>query len=120
MLRDLINNVTYELKLTPVTVTGKLMNELAVVTRGTPNGNGFSAGPDDPVPPDIIGHPGAPPPPPPIDTNVPTVPGSGIPFALLGTLLGAAALFGVYWMRMQKERKTAKEFLAAMQERYHS
>jgi hypothetical protein len=48
-LRDLLNGVTYEVKLTPVTITGERLDDLAAIGRGTPNGAGFHLGPSDPV-----------------------------------------------------------------------
>ncbi len=124
MLRDLLNDVTYELKLTPVAVTGKTMSDLAAVTRGTPSGTGFTPGVDDPVPPDIDDtlHPGAnlPPPPPPYVPDVPTTPGSGIP-SMVGALMVLAAVVGGFlWRGSMKQRKMTQEFLSTMQQRYHS
>jgi hypothetical protein len=54
ILRDLIDNVTYYLKLTPVTVTGKTESALSALATGTPSGTGaFVAGPSEPIPSDL-------------------------------------------------------------------
>lgn len=124
MLRDLLNDITYELKITPVDVTGKSMNEFSAVTQGTPSGSGFTPGVDDPVPSDIIGtlHPGAnlPLPPPPYIPDVPFTPASGIP-SMAGALLLITAIAGGFLYRShRKQRKLMHEFLSVMQERYHS
>jgi hypothetical protein len=123
MLRDLINGVTYELRLTPVTVTGKAMTELAAVTRGTPSGDGFVASADDPVPPDIADslHRGADLNPPPYISDVtPSIPDSGIP-SMIGALLVLAAIVGGYiWIDQRKQARMTREFLQLMNERYHS
>ncbi len=122
MLRDLLNGITYELKLTPVTVTGKTQNDLATVIRATPDGTGFTPGTADPVPPDIAGtlHPGANLPPPSDITNIPSTPGSGIP-AIVGVVLFLAAIVGGFlWRSHALQRKLTQEFLSLMQERYHS
>lgn len=124
MLRDLLNDVTYELKLTPVTVTGKTMSDLSAITRGTPNGTGFTPGIDDPIPPDVSDalHPGAnlQPQPPVYVPDAPATPGSGIP-SMVGALMVLAAIVGGFmWRSSMKQRKMTQEFLAAMQQRYHS
>jgi len=51
-LRDLLNNVTYYLRLTPVTTTGDTLKDLAAEGQGTPaaTGRGFRPTAADPVP----------------------------------------------------------------------
>lgn len=124
MLRDLLRDVTYELKLTPVTITGQTMHDLAAVTRGTPNGSGFMPGADDPVPEDVEGtlHPGANlnPPPPPYVPDAPSTPSSGIPSMASAVLVLGAIIGGFFWRSGVKQRKLTREFLSLMQERYHS
>jgi hypothetical protein len=114
MVHDLLPNVTYNFRITPVTVTGKTMTELAATVSATPNGQGFYIGVGDPVPPDLL-HSGAP-----IITPPPVNTGSGIPYGFVGALIGAIALFALYWNHTQKKRKAAAQFLETMQQRYHS
>ncbi len=117
MVRDLLNGVTYEFKLTPVTVTGKQMDELAGVTRGTPGGTGFTAGATDPVPNDLL-HSGAPIEQRPPLVYVPQNTSTGVPSMVLGFLLIVSLMGGMHWRYHQKERRLTTEFLAAMQDRY--
>jgi len=118
---DLLGNTTYEFKLTPVTVTGKTMDELAATVRTTVGGGAFTPGPEDPVPPDIIGHGGAPftrepPMPPP-----PTTPASGVPSAMVWILLTITGAFALlHWRRSRLERRLTQEFLTMMSKRYQS
>jgi hypothetical protein len=125
IIHDLLGNTTYEFKLTPVTVTGKTMEELAVTVRSTVAGEGFTTGPSDPVPPELIGHTGAPtvpsPLPPVVETPPPSTPDSGIPSPIVWSAFGVAAiLFGLYWRRIRLEREQTKKFLSLMQQRYSS
>ncbi len=127
VLKDLIRDISYEMKLTPVTVTGDLMTELTAVVHSTPGGNGFVAGTTDPVPPDVLGsttgglHSGADiyDPPTNID-DIPSTPGSGIPSIVLGLLLLTAVVIGFFVRSYLQQRRLAREFLRLMQERYHS
>ncbi len=117
VMHDLINGVTYEVKLTPVAVTGKVMNELAVVLHGTPGGNGFTVGSSETVPTNIL-HSGAP-----LQPNIRNVPsntGSGIPSMVLGLLVLAAFIGGLQWRKSKKQKLLAQQFLESMHQRYHS
>lgn len=122
MLRDLLDGTTYELKLTPVDVTGKVRGELAATTRGTPGGDGFHPSADDPAPPDILDslHPGANLPPPPAFEDIPSTPGSGISSMMMALLLVGAVSGGLLWLHQHRQYKQTQEFLRAMQQRYHS
>ncbi len=121
MLRDLLPDITYELKLTPVTVTGKTLTDVAAVTRGTPGGDGFTPGADDPVSPEIIGtlHPGANIRPPSIP-DVPSTPESGVSSIVGAIVFLAAIVGGLQWRNHRRQRRTMQEFLSVMQQRYHS
>ncbi len=124
VLHDLLNGVTYEVKLTPVTVTGKPMPELAAIGHGTVGGTGFTAGPVDPVPTDILGHPGAPlhnpnPLPNPNLVDVPTNSGSGLSSMMLGFVGMIALVGGLLWRRMKMEQRKTRDFMLMMQQRYH-
>lgn len=50
-LRDLLNDVTYHLRLTPVNLTGEILHDLAALGTGTPKGTGFRPAPTEPIPP---------------------------------------------------------------------
>ncbi len=118
MLRDLLRGITYELRLTPVTVTGEKRTDLAAYARGTPNGNGFTPGTDDPIPPNL--HSGANLYPPPSVPHVPQTPGSGIPSMVGSILFLVTIITGFLWRSHAKQRKLTQQFLSMMQERYHS
>jgi len=112
-LRDLLNDVTYYVRLTPVTTTGQLLKDLAATGEGRPNGQGFGSGavhgaadwPDE-FPPI------APPPPPKSGPEFST-----FIFWLAG--LGAIALLAFQWHRRRSLKLTAA-FLQHMDRRYHS
>ncbi len=118
VLKDLIGGVSYEVKLTPVAVTGKELTELASIAHGTPTSDGFVAGNSETVPTNMIGHPGAPLEP--SIRNVPSNTDSGIPSIMTGMLLVLATIFGVYWHRARKEKARVDAFLQAIGERYLS
>lgn len=53
-LRDLLNDIPYHLRLTPVNLTGELLNDLTALGQGTPKGKGgFLPAPVEPIPPDL-------------------------------------------------------------------
>lgn len=109
-LRDLLNGVTYSLRLTPVTVPGELLRDLAALGEGTPNGSGFHAvagsGSTFSVPPSTV------PPPSVVKPGMP-------PIAWAGIVTGAAILLFVLmgWRRRRSLRVTAA-FLQDVQQRY--
>lgn len=53
IVKDLMNGKTYYFKLTPITVTGEVREELAATGTATPNGKKYTAGTSDPVPYDL-------------------------------------------------------------------
>lgn len=115
-LRDLINGVTYHLKLTPITTTGESITDLAATGQGTPTGRGFTVSPSDPVPPNLRASapPSPPTPAPPQNT------GTGIPsIALWCAVLVSMAIFGIY-LKRRKSTQTAVAFLNTMEGRYRS
>ncbi len=120
VLRDLIGDVTYELKLTPVDVTGKELSDLSAIAHGTPTNDGFVAGSSDPVPTDLLGHAGAPLDPRPELQDVPENSESGIPSFVIGLLLVTALGIGLHLRSARNERRRMLEFLSLMHERYHS
>ncbi len=113
IVRDLLPGVTYFLRITPVTVTGDKLDELAADGSGTPTGNGFKPAARDDVPFDVAELPEGP-----LHSGAPSNPGSGIPSTLL--MIGAAiAAAGVYmrWRHRKSVQKTAA-FLQAVQAQY--
>ncbi len=119
VLRDLIAGVTYEVKLTPVTVTGKELPELSAITHGTPTSDGFVAGNAEAVPTDMIGHPGAPLLEPSLE-RVPENAGSGIPSAAFGIVFVSAIAIAFYWLKARKEKRRVDAFLQTIGQRYIS
>jgi hypothetical protein len=114
-LRDLLNDITYYVRLTPVTVTGEILTDLAVTGQGTPEAliAGFRPGPSEPIP----FEPHRPPigsvtsPPPALDP-------SGLP-PIVWWLTGVVTLIvgGFYILRRRRvQRETA--FLRDIQRRY--
>jgi hypothetical protein len=117
-LRDLLNGVTYEVKLTPVTITGERLDDLAAIGRGTPNGAGFHLGPSDPVidieTPDL--HGGAP-----LIEQVPPdhTPQTGMPLvAWIVAVIIACGFFLRY--RMKRSERLSRGFLEQMDQYYKS
>lgn len=111
-IRDLINGVPYFIRLVPVTVTGDTLEDLAAKGQGTPDGSGFHAGPNDPVPGNLGTTPGG-------VNPAPGNPTTGLPTAawMIVVFLGlAGALYG--WHRRTAARHT-DAFLAAIQSQYH-
>lgn len=118
VLRDLIGGVTYEVKLTPVTVTGKELTELAAIAHGTPTSDGFVAGNAEAVPSDMIGHPGAP-----LQPTLDRVPentGSGVPSMTAGIVFVSAIALAFYWLKARKEKRRVDAFLQTIGQRYLS
>ncbi len=123
-VRDLLNDVTYEMRLTPVAVTGKSLIELAAVTRGTPSGEaGYRPGAGDPIPDDLYGGAGDPPPDytvdPPID-DIPSTVGSGPATTMAVGTLVLALLLGIIWRQHRAQKNMTRQFLDMMNQRYHS
>ncbi|TSC78683.1 MAG: hypothetical protein G01um101425_973 [Candidatus Peregrinibacteria bacterium Gr01-1014_25] len=84
-MHDLINGIPYTIRLTPITVAGDILEDLAATGRGTPSGPpGFRAGAADPAPVD------------PAAVHLPGQPEhskEGLPSVIILTLLIAAAWF---------------------------
>lgn len=125
LVRDLLNGVTYELRITPIPVTGKPMTELATVVHGTPSGTGFHPAAPDPIP-NYGDNGGA--------ANggttsgtdtgtnypdIPAVPSTGIPTMFALTMIVVAGAAGAATLRYRKNRKHADQFLRAVSSRYH-
>jgi hypothetical protein len=122
IVHDLIGETTYEFKLTPVTVTGKTMDELSATVRVTDGSAEFVPGTYEPVPTDILGHPGAPvQPETPVVTPPPSTPSSGFPSFIIWSILAVTGLLALLqWRRIRFERRLTREFFELMGQRYHS
>ncbi len=115
-LRDLLNAIPYQLRLTPISVTGQKLDDLAATGEGTPSakGAGFKPSAADPIPFIDSVHPGG------VAQPAPHTPGSGIPpFAWY--LMAAAGCAGVY-LRLRHRHNVQKTaaFLNAIQSQYRS
>ena len=121
---DLINGVRYDIKVTPIDLTGKLLSDLATVVTATPTGDsGFHPAAGDPVPGDIgIQNPPNITPddtaPPDIYTNPPSIPHSGLPLAAMMTILILAVGIGSAGLLHLQRRKQAHSFMQMMHRRY--
>lgn len=109
-LRDLLNGVTYFIRLTPVTITGDQLNDLAADGQGTPNGAGFQVGPGDPIPFDPAN--------PPMQHKPTELNNTGVP-SFLWWFAGAVALAIGYitWLR-RRNASRSEAFLRAVQLQY--
>ncbi|ALM10097.1 MAG TPA: hypothetical protein DEB30_03750 [Candidatus Peribacter riflensis] len=109
-LRDLINGVKYFVRLTPVTVPGEFLRDLAAMADGTPNGAGFHP---------VAGSGSAfelpPPPPPPL-----TVSKEGMPPITWAGIVAAAAVLVFLFLHWQRRRTlhVTSAFLEDMHRRY--
>lgn len=102
-LRDLINGVTYYVRLTPVAVTGDDLADLAATGEGTPNGEGFSVSPSDPLPFDASSLPQNPSPGQLDNTGASS-------WLWMSAFMAAIAVVGAYLHR-QRSRKRMQAFL---------
>ncbi len=119
-IRDLLNDVTYEVRLTPIAVTGKVLADLTAVTRGTPSGEaGFHPGAPDDIPSELT----TPPPDYTVDPPIEEIPentGSGPASSMAIATLVLAALLGIIWRQHRSQKKMTRQFLEMMNQRYHS
>jgi hypothetical protein len=109
-VRDLLNGVHYFVRLTPVTITGDQLTDLAASGDGTPDGSAFTAGPGDPIPFDPKN--------PPITKKPVVLNQTGVP-PFLWWLIGSFALAcaGAAWLRHRNLRHSAA-FLKSVQLKY--
>ncbi len=119
-LRDLLNGVTYYLKLTPITTTGNIMDDMAASGEGAPNSalSGFQPGPSDPIPDDFHGSADELPP---LATHggAPRQPTTGIPSWMLWTLVAGGAIATFMVMKRRRSLRTTESFFAAMDAHYN-
>lgn len=121
-IRDLLPGVTYEFKLTPVTVTGKTEATMAGVTRVIAGGNGFTVGSTDPAPSDLTPplHAGADLNPPPAFQDIPTMSSSGISSIVIVMALIFTLTVGLSWMKLERERRSTRAFLDSLRQHHSS
>ena len=122
-LRDLLNGITYHLKLTPITTTGELLNDLAAQGEGTPTGGGFTAGTSDPVP----SHLRSSAPPTRLGTDDPSrrplkqmpLSDEGIPMWMFWSILCIS--IGMYYRHVQHQKRVPKHvaLFHDIEPRYH-
>ncbi|OGJ57044.1 hypothetical protein A3H22_01705 [Candidatus Peribacteria bacterium RIFCSPLOWO2_12_FULL_55_15] len=105
-LHDLINDITYHLRLTPVNLTGEILNDLAALGTGTPKGTGFRPMPTEPIPL----RPNVPQPPKTSDSGFPPIIGW---FAIILTLAGT-----ILYIRHRRSTQKTIAFLQAMHTQY--
>jgi hypothetical protein len=112
-IRDLLNDVEYFVRITPVTVTGDKLDELAATGRGAPSGSGFKPSARDDIPFDVVTTPGG------TLHPAPSTPSSGIPpFAwMTASALGALAV--LYSLHRQRALRRNAAFLHAINANYH-
>ena len=121
-LRDLINDVTYYLKLTPVDVTGQLIEDLSAAADGTPDGAVFAITPGDEVPFDTtirtVSRTDVTLAPPEVHRSAPQTVSTGLPTVAWWALIGSvAAGLMIHWHRRRKLHTTVA-FLKAMESQY--
>lgn len=110
-IRDLLNGVRYSMRITPITVTGDKLTDLAAKGEGTPNGSGFHAGASDPIPGNLGTTPGGVKPAP---TNV----GSGLPQTVWMAAVALGLVGALYSWHRRKSARHTDAFLQAIQAQY--
>jgi hypothetical protein len=110
-IRDLLNGVTYFIRLTPVTITGDQLMDLAASGEGTPNGTGFQVGPTDPIPFDPAN--------PPMPHKPVALDGTGVPSFIWWLIVSAALVCGYFVWHRNRSLRHSDAFLKAVQLQYH-
>jgi len=120
-LRDLINGITYYLRLTPVATTGDVLSDLASEGVGTPQGSGFTPTGGDPVPPSVLPADITPPPPPgsQYHGSAPGTPATGLPLPVWIALSIAGVGLLLHWHRRRTLRMTM-DFMKQMEYQYRN
>lgn len=109
-IRDLLSGVQYFIRVTPVTVTGDKLDELAAEGDGTPEGEGFVAGPRDDIPFDDL-RPGAP-------NEVPSLPNNGVSSIAWMSAIALGVIGVLYQLHRRKNIRQTAAFLQAVQSNY--
>jgi hypothetical protein len=120
-LRDLLNEVTYFLQLTPVSVTGEILEKLIATSEGKllKTAAGFQPTPADLIPFSILSQQTANVNPPPnLHQSAPATPSTGVPDALLWILVVTATGICVLRWKRKKTLQQTVEFFESMENRY--
>jgi hypothetical protein len=113
ILRDLMNGVLYYVKLTPISVDGSILEDIAATGSGTPDGEGFHPAPGcDPEDPTCVFDPGPLPPTPP---NQPT---TGLPPIVWWIAGGVTIALAYLHIRHRRQLQQTARFLQVMQQKY--
>lgn len=118
-IRDLINEVTYYMQLTPVSLTGDLVESMVATAEGKPLkvAGGFTPSTADAIPTDLAVNANLNPPPN-LHQAAPNTTSTGLP-SYMWWVAGfvAAGIWSLHWKRKQKYQSTLA-FMQAMDERY--
>ena len=123
VVRDLLNDVTYYLRLTPITTTGETLEDFVVEAEGTPTTAlaGFHPGPSDPIPEGLAAKMPSEPRPP-IDRlheGAPEQPMTGIPFSKWWLAAIGLLCAGLYVRKRNRTIRATESFFQAMNTRYN-
>ncbi|MBU1911126.1 fibronectin type III domain-containing protein [Patescibacteria group bacterium] len=122
-LHDLINDITYYLRLTPVDTTGNILHDFAAEGQGmptNPNG-GFNPREEPTVPPEVL-PPGTikpPDPPPGVHPGAPDLPIIGLPISIWVLIVISIIMFYMHWQR-RKTLSLTMEFMKQMESQYRN
>lgn len=120
--RDLVNGVTYAVRVTPLTSSGNTIADLAVTGRGTPSGD-LHPGAGDPIPFRPTPTPVLQNPTPyvPVQPYVPPaqLPENGLPPIIWWIAGGATALLTLMHWQLRRSQRISQAFLREMQSRYY-
>ncbi|MBU0767082.1 fibronectin type III domain-containing protein [Patescibacteria group bacterium] len=120
-LRNLLNDITYYLRLTPVTTTGNVLHDLAAKGSGTPNSSvgGFIPTPANPVPDNVLPTEPSTPTPPPTNLHegAPALSSEGLPLPVWIAMSIAGVFLLLNWHR-RRTLKMTFDFMKQMESQY--
>jgi hypothetical protein len=119
-LRDLINDLSYFVKITPITTTGDVLEDFAANGEGIPESlfAGFRASAADPIPDDFIGHtvaperPTRPSDPAPRTPEPPLLSEEGVPVPLWTIAVAIAVAMFMFHLHRKRQREMQAFFEA--------
>jgi len=131
-LRDIINGVTYYIRITPVSTAGEVMRDMAGEVSGTPEGSAsaFTPTPAQQAPPGTFAaQPTAPPTPSPsaqtasastqYHGGAPSTPSTGLPLPVWIAIAISGFFLYLHWHR-RKTMKMTLDFMKQMESQYRS
>ncbi|MCK5017587.1 MAG: fibronectin type III domain-containing protein, partial [Candidatus Peribacteraceae bacterium] len=121
IIRDLLNGVTYFIKISPVSVGGTIIEEMIAKGEGAPvtTAAGFEPTNADSVPFEIgYTQQGNVTPPPNLHQAAPTTTSTGLPNFVIWILIFVSGILFVIWRKRRKNTTEALAFLQAMDSRY--